>query len=203
MKEVRVAIVGFGGIARAHYAGYIRLKNENAPVRLVAVCDVNPDQFSSNVKINIAGEQNSLDPSIHTYTDVDSLIENELNAYFYADPESKELPTFENADTIYIGVTGDLPPMDFVASNGKAAGFNVALLTEIAKQAKVNIELVHIETGARPIALSSGKVDAVFWTKGITCKACNETWMENIEGMIVTESYFAEQQALVLPKFGE
>ena len=76
--------------------------------------------------------------------------------------------------------------------NGKAAGFNIALLTEIANRAQVNIELVQIETGARAMALSSNKVDAVFWTKSLTCSECNETFVEEIKGALVTESYFSE-----------
>ena len=131
---------------------------------------------------------------------LDALVESELKAYFTTDPEAKELPTFENADTFYIGVTGDLPPMDFVASNGKPAGFNVALLTEIANRAQVNFEMVQIESGARSIALSSGKVDAVFWTKSGTCAQCNETWSEEIPGTLVTESYFSDYVAMVMPK---
>ena len=131
---------------------------------------------------------------------LDALVEKELKAYFESDPEAKELPVFENADTIYIGVTGDIPPMDFVASNGKAAGFNVALLTEIANRAQVNFEIVQIESGARAIALSSGKVDAVFWTKSCTCALCNETWSEEIPGTLVTESYFSDYVAMLQPK---
>ena len=106
---------------------------------------------------------------------LDSLIENELKAYIESDPLAK-----------------DLPPMDFVAANDKAAGFNIALLTEIANRAQVNFELVQIETGARAMALSSGKVDAVFWTRSVTCKECNKTFAENIEGTLVTESYFSD-----------
>ena len=60
---------------------------------------------------------------------LDSLIENELKAYIESDPLAKDLPHFDGARTIKIGVTGDLPPMNFVAANGKAAGFNIALLT--------------------------------------------------------------------------
>ena len=131
---------------------------------------------------------------------LDSLIENELKAYIESDPEAKDLPKFDGARTIKIGVTGDLPPMDFVAANGKAAGFNIALLTEIANRAKVNFELVQIETGARAMALSSGKVDAVFWTKSITCTECNETWCEEIQGTLVTESYFSDAIAIVKTK---
>jgi hypothetical protein len=119
------------------------------------------------------------------------LIENDLEAYISSDPEPKDLPHFEGAQTIKIGITGDMPPMDFVASNGKAAGFNIALLTEIANRAQVNIELVQIETASRAIALSSNKVDAVFWTKSVTCSECNGKWSEVVEGTLVTESYLS------------
>jgi polar amino acid transport system substrate-binding protein len=125
------------------------------------------------------------------------LIENELKAYIESDPVAKELPHFDGARTIKIGVTGDLPPMDFVAADGKAAGFNIALLTEIANRAKVNFEIVQIETGARAMALSSGKVDVVFWTKGATCAVCNTTGTEKVEGSLVTESYFSDTIAKI------
>ena len=131
---------------------------------------------------------------------LDSLIESELKAYINSDPEPKDLPHFDGAKTIKIGVTGDIPPMDFVASNGKAAGFNIALLTEIANRAQVNIELVQIESGARAMALSSNKVDAVFWTKSATCTVCNATATEKIDGTIVTESYYSDYTASIMLK---
>ena len=120
---------------------------------------------------------------------LDSLIENELKAYINSDPTPKDLPHFDGARTIKVGITGDIPPMDFVAANGKAAGFNIALLTEIANRAQVNIELVQIDTGSRPMALSSGKVDAVFWTLSVTCNTCGETIYEKIDGTLATETY--------------
>ena len=126
---------------------------------------------------------------------LDSLIANELKAYIESDPEPKDLPHFDGAKTLKVGVTGDLPPMDFVASNGKAAGFNIALLAEIANRAQVNIELVQIETGARAMALSSGKVDAVFWTKSMKCTVCGSEGAEKVEGALVTESYFSDYAA--------
>jgi ABC-type amino acid transport substrate-binding protein len=131
---------------------------------------------------------------------LDSLIENELKAYIENDPEPKDLPHFDGAITIKVGVTGDIPPMDYVASNGKAAGFNIALLTEIANRAQVNFELVQIETGARAMALSSGKVDALFWSKSFVCSECNEKWIEQPAGTIVTENYFADHGAVVVLK---
>ena len=131
---------------------------------------------------------------------LESLIENELKAYIESDPVAKDLPHFDGAKTIKIGVTGDLPPMDYVAANGKAAGFNIALLTEIANRAQVNFELVQIETCARAMALSSGKVDAVFWTKSATCTVCNSTATEKIDGTLVTESYFTDYAATLVLK---
>ena len=126
---------------------------------------------------------------------LDSLIANELKAYIESDPEPKDLPHFDGAKTIKVGVTGDLPPMDFVAANGKAAGFNIALLAEIANRAQVNIEFVQIETGARAMALSSGKVDAVFWTRSMKCTVCGSEGAEKVEGALVTETYFSDYAA--------
>ena len=126
---------------------------------------------------------------------LDSLIENELKAYINSDPVAKDLPKFDGARTIKIGVTGDVPPMDFVAANGQAAGFNIALLAEIANRAKVNFEIVQIETGSRAMALSNGKVDVVFWTKSTTCGVCGAEGAEKIDGTLVTESYFSDYMA--------
>ena len=73
----------------------------------------------------------------------------------------------------------------------------MALLDKIANRAHVNFELVQIETGARAMALSSGKVDVVFWTKGATCAVCNTTGTEKVEGSLVTESYFSDYAATI------
>ena len=132
---------------------------------------------------------------------LDSLISNELKAYIESDPEAKDLPKFDGARTIKIGVTGDVPPMDYVAANGKAAGFNIALLTEIANRAQVNIELVQIDSAARATALSTEKVDAVFWAKSVSCDSCdNAVFAEEIEGTLVTETYFCAAAAILMPK---
>ena len=131
---------------------------------------------------------------------LENLIENELKAYISSDPVAKDLPHFDGAITIKVGVTGDMPPMDFVAANGKAAGFNIALLTEIANRAQVNFEIVQIESGSRAMALSSGKVDVVFWTKSATCTVCGATGAETVDGTLVTESYFTDSLARITLK---
>ena len=76
-----------------------------------------------------------------------------------------ELEEIDNAETIRVGITGDLPPIDYVDEAGIPAGFNTAVLAEISRRTGKNIELVGIESGARSLALSQGQVDAVFWSR--------------------------------------
>ena len=78
-------------------------------------------------------------------------------------PPAIDIPMTEGADTIKVGVTGDLPPLDYVSADGKAAGFNTALLAEVAKRLGKNIEIVDIDSGARAVALTSGQIDVIFW----------------------------------------
>ena len=75
------------------------------------------------------------------------------------------MPQIEGAPIIKIAVTGSLPPMDYVAPDGNPAGFNTAVLAEIADRAGLNIELVQVDSLGRAAALASGTVDAVFWTR--------------------------------------
>ena len=79
------------------------------------------------------------------------------------EPEPAKFETFEGAETIKVAVTGDLPPVDYVAADGTPAGFNTALLSEIGKRLKINIELINIESSARTISLTSGVADVIFW----------------------------------------
>ena len=188
-------IIGLG--IEGCVADYIVARNENVVAfnygKTEAMTNFSMMTMDSNKEVydilNNAIKEMKADGSL------DILIENELKAYINSDPTPKELPHFDGAKTIKVGVTGDLPPMDFVASDGKAAGFNIALLTEIANRAKVNFELVQIETGSRAIALSSGKVDAVFWIKAITCTVCGAEGAEKVDGTLVTESYYSDTVA--------
>ena len=76
-----------------------------------------------------------------------------------------EIAEIDGAETISIGVTGDLPPIDYIDEAGVPAGFNTAVLAEISKRIGKNIELVSIDAGARSLALSQGIVDVVFWSR--------------------------------------
>ena len=78
-------------------------------------------------------------------------------------PEPIKFEKFPDAETVKIAVTGDMPPIDYVAADGTPAGFNTAMLAEIAKRLKINVELVSINSGARAAALASERADGVFW----------------------------------------
>jgi len=108
-------------------------------------------------------------------------------------PQVVEMPTFYNEPTIKIGVTGDLPLLDYIRPDGQPAGFNTAVLAEISRHIKKNFVLVQIDSGARAAALSSGHVDAIFWA--VSPKSPEDKLPQNFdtpEGMILTMPYFSD-----------
>jgi ABC-type amino acid transport substrate-binding protein len=72
------------------------------------------------------------------------------------------LPKNEKQKTIYVGVSGDYVPLDYISAEGHPSGYNVAIFNEMAKLIPVNFEFVSIETQARFAALSSKKIDVIF-----------------------------------------
>ena len=109
--------------------------------------------------------------------------------YIYNDSKKPvTFDKFDGAETIRAAVTGDIPPIDYVDEAGNPSGFNTALLAEIGRRLKVNIELVNIEAGARNMALTSGKADVVFWyetSKGV------EWNVDAPEGVILSNPYYS------------
>lgn len=88
-----------------------------------------------------------------------------LHASMMDTEKGVEIEKIEGAETVKVGVTGDLPPMDFTDELDVPAGFNTAVLSEISKRIGKNIELVKIYAGARSIALNHGLIDVVFWSR--------------------------------------
>lgn len=113
------------------------------------------------------------------------------------DPPKVELPKFIGADTIKVGVTGDLPPLDLILPDNSPSGFNTAMLAEISKRLGKNIETVQIETGARAAALDSKLIDVVFWVilpfggNGVPSD------IDMPEGMELSEPYFKDDVTVV------
>ncbi len=131
---------------------------------------------------------------------IDELTETHIKGHTDgSNPEPVEIPVTDGADTIKVAVTGDLPPLDFVAADGTPAGFNMALLAEIAKKANINIEVVQVDTGARAAALTSGRADVIFWVNTNSCSVHGEIekGADIPEGTITTEPYYSEAMSFV------
>ncbi len=106
-----------------------------------------------------------------------------------------EIPKIDGADTIKVGVTGDLPPLDLVLADNSPAGFNTALLAEVAKRSGKNIEVIQIDTGARAAALTSKIIDVVFW---VIVPFGNDDIPDDIdkpEGLELSAPYFKDHIA--------
>ena len=109
------------------------------------------------------------------------------------EPSNKEIPKIEGAKIIYIGVSGDVTPLDYIAADGRPAGYNVALLTEIGKILNVNFEFVSIETQAKITALSSKKIDVIF------CHMVDDEIPTFFgDEYIMTRSYFTDEEVCFL-----
>lgn len=113
------------------------------------------------------------------------------------EPPAVDIPKFEGAETIKVGVTGDLPPLDLILADNSPAGFNTAMLAEMAKRLNRNIEIVQIETGSRAAALSSKLIDVVFW---VVVPFGNDKIPADIdkpEGLELSNPYFQDNVALI------
>lgn len=77
MKKIKVALIGYGGIARVHNNSYYKLKNEGVPCELVAVCDKDPSRITAKLDFNLGNDNMPLPDGIHIYSDIDALIEKE------------------------------------------------------------------------------------------------------------------------------
>lgn len=106
-------------------------------------------------------------------------------------PTAVTMPHFDDAKTVRVGVTGDLPPLDLVLANGTPAGFNTAVLSEIGKRIHENIQLVRIDSAARSVSLTSGEVDVIFWV--VVPEGSDRPQNFDVpEGVAVTDAYYQD-----------
>lgn len=121
--------------------------------------------------------------------------------HFQQEPPVIRLPEFYNDTMVKIGVTGDLPLLDYISPDGVPAGFNAALLSEISERTGKNFVLVQVDSGARAAALASGKVDVIFWSVAPEGTDFPSPDFDKPEGAILTKPYFVDR--LVLLKLRE
>ena len=96
---------------------------------------------------------------------------------------------FDDAETLKVAITGDLPPLDYIAPDGVPAGFNVAVLAELGRRLHMNIEVKNVDAAARAAALASGRVDCVFWFE--IPDLSSEPLMDLPEGIILSDPYYS------------
>ena len=115
------------------------------------------------------------------------------DADFSATPTAVDMPKFDGAPTVKIAVTGDLPPLDFVTADDKAAGFNTAMLAAVSQSIGKNFELVNVDGGARAAALNSELVDVIFWVAVPNKDSFMPPDCDKPDGAILTEPYFTDK----------
>jgi len=121
------------------------------------------------------------------------------------DPAMPEIKATAYPETVYVGVSGDVPPLDYVAADGKPSGYNVALLAEISKLIGKNIEIVPLTSMARFAALKSKRIDVFFWLVGPS-KTASEGGIKSFKeqlltrDLIITEQYCAIKMVFLLKK---
>ena len=74
---IKVAMIGFGGIAQIHRYAYWLLSKAGVPVRLVAACDRDPEKFKTVTRINLPlGEITNEEP-FRAYFDMEEMLAKE------------------------------------------------------------------------------------------------------------------------------
>lgn len=72
---LKVAFIGFGGIAKsAHLNPYLKLEEEGK-IKLCAVCDIDSETFDSESNINIGNSTKVLSESVKKYTDYEIMLD--------------------------------------------------------------------------------------------------------------------------------
>ena len=121
--------------------------------------------------------------------------------------ERVEFQNFKGANTIKVAVTGDLPPIDYIAADGTPTGYNTAILSEIGKHLKKNIRLISVDSGGRSAALASERADVVFWyrnTEGLKTpkklqgKNLKGVMKDSLDGVILSDPYYEWDTDLII-----
>ena len=177
------------GVTHVYNAKYICSRNDDLDYI------VGGPMAASMVFSNGSGLKAEIDQAIATLKEngvIDNLKETWLSdEAMKSDPQPATIETIPGAETIKVGISGVLAPMDYATADGKPGGFNVALIGEISKLIGKNIEFVNIDPDSKFLALSSGTIDLFFWN------FYNSFITEDYE---VSEPYLEDNGALIIKK---
>ncbi len=95
MDVIKAALIGLGCMGRSHLENYIRLESEGYPVKLLAICDIDPEKLKGKlVQGNVETESTKYDLSKYSlYTDMYEMMEKEDVDYI-----DITLPTYLHAE---------------------------------------------------------------------------------------------------------
>ena len=108
-----------------------------------------------------------------TCRESDMVIRDRLHKMYYYD-----------SDTIRVGVTGAVPPIELIDASGEPYGFCVALMDEIGQILKTQVEFVVLDNETAFSSLMSGRVDVIF------CYATGRITTEGSKSWCMTRGYF-------------
>ena len=172
---------------------YIVSKDSKTEIVKYTALDLT-DSFCFAIREEDSELKDSFDGVIKSMKD-DGTLDNLVQTYITdlkEDPPAVDIKNISGADTIKVGITGDLPPLDLVLANGQPAGFNTAVLSEISKRINKNIELIQIDSAARAAALTSKQVDVVFWVV-VPQDDKRPADMDKPAGVSVTTPYYQDE----------
>lgn len=86
--------------------------------------------------------------------------------------------------TLYVGVTGTVPPLDRYDAGGKPCGFSVAFLSELERRTEYRFITVPITVEESFTALQSGRVDLLF------CYGTSRNTTPGEKDYLVTKGYY-------------
>ena len=155
------------------------------------------DNFCCAMRKEDVALKNSFDEAISAMK-ADGTLNNLIDEYVdnaSDSPQPVAMEKFDGAQTIRVGVTGDLPPLDYVMADGTPAGFNTAVLSEIGKRIGKNIEIIQIDSGTRAAALMSRQVDVIFWVVVPADNSSRPKDFDVPEGVAVTDYYYQDNVA--------
>ena len=119
------------------------------------------------------------------------------------DPEPTRPEKIKSESEIKIAVTGDMPPIDMFAGDGKPTGYNTAVLAELSKRLNKNIKFINTDAGGRSAALLSGRADVVFWYRATQSTIEGDDPFDNLfkdapEGVILSSPYYSWKNEIII-----
>ena len=104
--------------------------------------------------------------------------------------EESVLDKIEKEGKVVVGTSADYPPYEFVDEAGNYAGFDVELMTEIAKRMGVTLQWTDMPFDSLIAAVQEGKIDM-----SIACFNYSEEREEEVD---FSDAYYTSEDAFVV-----